>query len=118
MDFRIEESNSYRVEVSGWDTRENFFVEKTILSWEEGGKKEIVMKASLRPGSVLFVRLLQVIATGNNFPIAYQAIAVEQKDRNERCRVSLRQLRPREGARQELRAVAVEEAKETVGQVA
>jgi hypothetical protein len=32
--------NSYRVKVSGWDAKENFFVEKTSLDWREReGKK-------------------------------------------------------------------------------
>lgn len=101
MDFQIEESSSYRVEVSGWDTRENFFVEKTLLAWDKAGKKEITLQAGLRKGCVVFVRLLQMVPSGNNFPVAYQAIEICTKDPAGRWRVNLEQLRPREVMREQ-----------------
>jgi hypothetical protein len=101
MDLQPDESNNYRVEVSGWDARESFFVEKTLLAWEEGGRKQIMLRAVLRPGCVVFVRLLQSVASGNNFPVAYQAIDVAAKDRNDWSRVSVQQLRPREAAKEQ-----------------
>jgi hypothetical protein len=33
--------NSYRLEVSGWDAKENFFVEKTSLDWREHEGKTV-----------------------------------------------------------------------------
>jgi hypothetical protein len=67
---------SYRVEVSGWDASENFFVEKTTLVWRGEERKEISLNARVRPGCVLFVRLLQPTAVVNNIPIAYEAANV------------------------------------------
>lgn len=113
MDFQTGETNNYPVEVSGWDARENFFVEKTSLAWEEGGMKQVTLRVSLRPGSLVFVRLLQPVASGNNFPIAYQVIYVGAKDKNHRSSVSVQQLKPREAARQQERV-----AEDSVVQVA
>jgi|ERR1700688_3282176 hypothetical protein len=95
MDFQMDASSGYRVEVSGWDAAETFFVEKTVLDWEGEGKKEIVVRRSLREGCVVFVRLLQPITTGITFPIAYQTRIITDKDSNGRTRVGLERLRPR-----------------------
>jgi hypothetical protein len=84
-----------RVEVSGWDAKERFFVEKTLLDWEGEGKKEIALRNSLREGAVIFVRLLQTVVTSDNFPIPYQAITVGERDSAGRVRVGLERLRPR-----------------------
>jgi hypothetical protein len=98
MGFDQESVNSYRVEVSGWDAKENFFVEKTVLDWKGEGKKRILLRSSLREGCIVFVRLLQPLANGNNFPIAYQAAEVGAKDDGGRAGVCLERLRPREAA--------------------
>ena len=90
------ESSSYRVEVSGWDSSENFFVEKTALTWAQNSEKQLTLKSDLREGSVIFVRLLQPITMASNTPIAYQAVGVAPKDAKGRTRVSVVQLRPRQ----------------------
>jgi hypothetical protein len=94
------ESSNYRVEVSGWDSSENFFVEKTALTWAQNSEKQVTLKSSLREGSVIFVRLLQTAVMVTNIPVAYQAISVAPKGADGRMRVSMVQLRPRrsEGA--------------------
>jgi hypothetical protein len=84
MDFQAQEPNGYRVEVSGWDAKENFFVEKSQLDWEGEGHKEIALRNTLREGAVIFVRLLQPVTNTNNFPIPYQATSVAEKDPNGR----------------------------------
>lgn len=89
------ESSSYRVEVSGWDSSENFFVEKTALTWTQNGEKQLTLKSDLRQGCVIFVRLLQSTVMLNNIPVAYQTTSVAPKDGNGRTRVSMVQLRPR-----------------------
>jgi hypothetical protein len=101
MDFYPETPASYRVEVSGWDFSENFFVEKTGLEWNGKEKKEIVLSSFLREGCVVFVRLLRAIGSSNldTFPIAYQAMKVLPPDSAGRTRVHLEQLRPREAFR-------------------
>jgi len=85
---------SYRVEVSGWDASENFFVEKTTLDWRGGDQKEISLQVRLREGCMLFIRLLQPPAAANNIPIAYQVSKVKKDDKG-RTRFSLAQIRPR-----------------------
>lgn len=95
MNFTADHANGYRVEVSGWDASENFFVEKTVLNWGRDEKKEIQLRSAVREGSVVFVRLLQPLATGNNFPIAYQAQRIGPRNAEGHARVHLAQLRPR-----------------------
>jgi len=95
MDLQTNELNSYRVEVSGWDARENFFVEKTSLAWAHEGRKEVSLRSPLRQGCVVFVRLIQSLTQHSSFPVAYQAVAIDGKNALGRARVSLQQLHPR-----------------------
>jgi hypothetical protein len=69
-------SNTYSVEVSGWDDSPSFFVERTELSWKEETGKFLSLSRLLCPGTMIFVRLLQPIAAERSFPVAYQAEAV------------------------------------------
>lgn len=62
----------YRVEVSGWDTSQSFFVEKTELRWDEIQGKMLLLSRPLHKGSVVFVRLLQVVDPAQYCPIAYE----------------------------------------------
>jgi hypothetical protein len=64
---------TYRVEVSGWDSSQAFFVEKTELEWSEESGKMITLKRELRPDTMIFVRLLQSTVTDRGFPVAYKA---------------------------------------------
>jgi hypothetical protein len=102
MEFTFDESNSYRVEVSGWDQSETFFVEKTSLDWLGEEKKEITLRAILREGCVVFVRLIQPLAKTASFPIAYQAAQIDPTSTTGAYRVRLKQLRPRASHRQTL----------------
>jgi hypothetical protein len=95
MKLQLELQDSYRVEVSGWDATDSFFVEKTILDWISAEKKEISLRAPLLEGSVVFLRLLQPVSNETSFPLAYQAIDVTPQDAQGRVRVSLANLRPR-----------------------
>jgi hypothetical protein len=95
MEIPVDQNSSYRVEVSGWDALENFFVEKTTLDWGLEEKKEISLRSPLREGSVVFVRLLQPLSNSNSFPIAYQAVDVAPNDSTGRMSIHLAQLRPR-----------------------
>jgi hypothetical protein len=89
------ESNSYRVEVSGWDSSENFFVEKTSLTWAHTGERQITLKCDLREGSVIFVRLLQPTTMVNNIPVAYQVKQVVPRNASGRVHISMIQLHPK-----------------------
>ncbi|MGH9745576.1 MAG: hypothetical protein ACRD59_05635 [Candidatus Acidiferrales bacterium] len=95
MDMDINYPDSYRVEVSGWDAKENFFVEKTILDWKPEDKKVIALRVPIRVGAIVFVRLLQPASNGSNFPIAYEALASSAKDEQGAAHISLERLRPR-----------------------
>ncbi len=106
MRWLEEEENSYRVEISGWDLAENFFVEKTALKWDGQGTKEACVQSSLREGTVVFIRLLQPLASENNYPIAYQAVCVGTRDARGLIRIGLEQLRARRSFRQGLPVAA------------
>jgi hypothetical protein len=62
----------YRVEVSGWDRSQNFFVENCDLLWAEGGKI-ICLRQDLPPSAILFVRLLDPTQTDHAHPVVYEA---------------------------------------------
>ncbi|MGH9716803.1 MAG: hypothetical protein ACRD4R_08780 [Candidatus Acidiferrales bacterium] len=96
MDFEGDRrQDSYVVEVSGWDVTETFFVEKTDLTWAAEGIKEIDLRHSVREGSVIFVRLLQPVASSDSCPIACQAVKVKEQAADGLSTVQLTQLRPR-----------------------
>ncbi|MGH9682938.1 MAG: hypothetical protein ACRD4S_04925 [Candidatus Acidiferrales bacterium] len=95
MDFTIDRPNSYRVEVSGWDQAQEFFVEKTMLDWREQDIKEISLRCTLREGSVVFVQLVQSLAKEVGFPVAYQAVNIGPRNDNGEMRARIEQLRPR-----------------------
>jgi hypothetical protein len=86
--------SSYRVEVSGWDASDAFFVEKTTLDWSGGDKKEISLRSGLSEDAVVFVRLLQEFGKADSFPIAYRAASVETGE-NGRTLVQLARLHPK-----------------------
>ncbi len=89
----------YRVEVSGWDAKENFFVEKTSLDWKERDWKTVTLHAAVRVDSVLFVRLLRPLGGGADFPVPHRAVRVAERDQDATCKdVGLEQLQPRNGA--------------------
>jgi len=89
------QQNIYAVEISGWDALEAFFVEKTDLRWGADGMKEIHLRRALREGSVIFVRLLQPVASSDNYPIACQAVKVQEQGAGGLSAIQLTQLRPR-----------------------
>lgn len=95
MDFEGSQQKSYAVEVSGWDVEEAFFVEKTELTWVADGMKEISLLHPVREGSVVFVRLLQPVASADNYPIACQVVKQMEQGAEGRSTIRLTQLRPR-----------------------
>jgi hypothetical protein len=64
---------TYGVEVSGWDSEQSFFVEKTELEWREESGKQITLSRRLNMATMIFVRLLQPTAADRSCPVAYQA---------------------------------------------
>ena len=65
--------NSYPVEVSGWDSAHSIFVEKSELEWNEETGKHLALTHSLRPGAMIFLRLLQPASPDRSLPVAYHA---------------------------------------------
>lgn len=95
MNSVVDIEKGYPVEVSGWDADENFFVEKTILEWKEGGIKTTCLHFAIRVGCVLFIRLLQTTPIGSNFPVPYEAASVDETGEGGAVKISLVQLQPR-----------------------
>lgn len=95
MDSQSELQTAHRVEVSGWDAAENFFVEKTMMNEHSDEKQEVHLRCALREGCVVFVRLLQSTGDGSNFPVAYRARRVGARGDDGQSPVFLARLHPR-----------------------
>jgi len=65
-------TDHFRVEVSGWDEDEIFFVEKSHLDWDDYAGKHISLRHMLPEGAIVFVRVLQPTALRPAPPIPYQ----------------------------------------------
>jgi hypothetical protein len=63
----------YAVEVSGWDSSEEFFVEMCELEWSEESSKQIALTRALGANTLLLVRLLQEGEGGRSHPLVYEA---------------------------------------------
>jgi hypothetical protein len=95
MITEIANDGNYRVEASGWDISEDFFVEKTILTWDPVHGKKITLRSQIDEGAIVFVRLSHPLEALNNFPIAYQAEKIGKPDGRGFCEVSLVRLHPK-----------------------
>jgi len=98
-DPETADMSSYRVEVSGWDASDAFFVEKTTLDWSGGDEKEISLRSTVREGAMVFVRLLQQVGTVNSVPIAYRASSAKT-GASGRTLVQIARLHPRASFRE------------------
>jgi hypothetical protein len=58
LSARVPLAGLYRVEVSGWDTNDAFFVEKSDLEWSEETGNRVVLCNAVLDGEVVFLRLL------------------------------------------------------------
>jgi len=63
----------YRIETSGWDQSNEFFVEECIMDWSESSAKKVTLKRQIEEGATLFVRLISPSAGGESFPVVYRA---------------------------------------------
>ena len=88
-------SGSYRVEVSGWDLNDAFFVEKTDLVWTRGGGKKLLLRHALPDGTVIFVRLAAPGVSCNSVPVVYRVENVQPMNCAGQCEMRLLQLHPR-----------------------
>jgi hypothetical protein len=94
MQSLLDGPNSYRVEVSGWNVKGTFFVEKAVLHWTALGEKSVRLIARLHEGCVVFVRLIHATTGNINFPVAYRVLTIASDDLEGRGCVSLMQLHP------------------------
>jgi len=94
MERQSGQSNIYRVEVSGWDASEDFFVEQTVLEWNEDETKSVELRCLLREGCVVFLRLLQPSEADANFQIPCQVVAITRMDTVGRSLIRLAQMHP------------------------
>jgi hypothetical protein len=69
---RFPAATKYQVEVSGWDSEQNFFVEKSELEWSENAGKHLKLSHVLRDRALLFVRLINVTSAELSHPVLYQ----------------------------------------------
>jgi hypothetical protein len=53
------DTDCQRVEVSGWDEAQTFFVEKSDLAWDDFAGKHLSLRHMLPDGAMVFVRMLQ-----------------------------------------------------------
>jgi len=70
-------TTQYPVEVSGWDTEHNFFVEKTTLEWSEASGRTVLVRRRLQQGALMFVRLAGPLQTA--YPLAYRVKAIQRR---------------------------------------
>ena len=68
---RENESSGYRVEVSGWDLEERFFVEKSTLVWSERSGKTVALKTTG----------MAALAAQSGIPVAAQRAVLPLFDR-------------------------------------
>jgi len=85
---------AYRVEVSGWDSNQEFFVEKADLDWSEESGKQVLLSRAITPGTLLFLRLLHPTSLDRVHPVPYQADPREGRE-NGQFRVKLLPAQPR-----------------------
>lgn len=69
---RFPVTNLYRVEVSGWDKSQTFFVEKSELEWSEESGKQVTLSSAIPDGAVVFLRLIQPLTTDRSQSVPYE----------------------------------------------
>jgi hypothetical protein len=84
----------YRVEISGWDLNEQFFVERAALEWGVGEQKTVLVHRRARQGALLFVRLLESSAPERSFPVAYRVREIREREGGSMYELILRQVWP------------------------
>jgi hypothetical protein len=72
LSARFPISSLYRVEVSGWDKSQTFFVEKSELEWTEESGKQVTLSSAVPDGSVVFLRLIQPLSADRSQPVPYE----------------------------------------------
>jgi hypothetical protein len=96
------DGQEHTVEISGWDTEENFFVESASMGWEEGEENTVRLRTRVRPGSMIFLRLMEASVQPRTFPVAFRVMNVSAKMDRYAYEALLRRLWPRPNDRRAL----------------
>jgi len=67
-----QQAETHSVEISGWDTDENFFVERAYLQNCADGHKHLSIRSRLRVGSLVFLRISDELSPERSVPVAYE----------------------------------------------
>ena len=94
MSASTKSERLYKVEISGWDSDENFFVEQTQLAWSEQNQKKIVLRHRVTSGAMIFLRLAERATLPANLPIAFRAGHIQAGLMQNTTEVQLEQLWP------------------------
>jgi hypothetical protein len=94
----LEAQASKIAEISGWDMDENFFVEKALLHHYQDGNNKVGLRARLRVGSLVFVRVPDEASLDRTVPVTYQVLRIDGSASHGAREVQLIRLRPRETA--------------------
>jgi len=100
MDIANAQPSSYRVEVSGWDQIESFFMETALLHWDGNNRHHLLIRARLRADSVIFLRLLQPISSDDNFPVPYVVSKLLSIEMDGRTNLLITRLHPKPAFKQ------------------
>ena len=92
----------YKVEISGWDNDENFFVEQTQLEWSEHNQKKIVLRHRLASGAMVFLRLAEPAKLPASLPIAFRAGRIQAGPVQNTSLIQLEQLWPWQSEQEKL----------------
>jgi hypothetical protein len=76
MGSLLTEQEGRLAEISGWDTGENFFVERAFLHHSQNGGNKVGLRARLRVGSLLFVRLFDQESMDRMVPVTFRVAAL------------------------------------------
>lgn len=94
---RFPAAMTYRVEVSGWDAEQNYFVAKADLQWYDDNAKQIILSRKLANRALVFVRLLPFTENDRALPVPYQVEYLEPASAGV-YKFRLHPLRPKAGS--------------------
>ncbi len=85
---------SHRVEISGWDEKEDFFVESAEMECQEAQAMHVSIHRPVREGALVFVRLLEQFDAPTAMPVAFRAGSVEKAMSKGHFDIALVKMRP------------------------
>ena len=101
---REMEKPNCRVEISGWDLAENFFVEETVLRRCDDGSRKVLLRTLVRVGALVFARPSEEPPGDRASPVTYQVATINAKCSTGEQEIQLLQRHPRQTLLGELNA--------------